>query len=257
MANKVRNTSGKFAPKSEVPRKVRSVNLTDTAWQWLADVAAKSGVSRNDYLEALADGATPLMETVSSDKIETTQQPESDVSPLMETVNHALTTPEEALAHAAIFGFTPEEALADAHFQVNMLTSNYDELEDKYESAKRELAELRSQLEAERGDREEVERELIQANQKLKDAQATIQAQRGKIHNLERGYGFEETPTEKILRRQIRDLEHQLSDLKQNLVTASQDLPEAASLLNQLKAKRKKSSVTLADVEFLLELLEG
>jgi len=36
---KARNTSGKFAPQSEVPRKVRLVNLTDYAWQWLATVA--------------------------------------------------------------------------------------------------------------------------------------------------------------------------------------------------------------------------
>jgi hypothetical protein len=42
MVNKVRNTSRKFAPKSEVPRKVRSVNLTDDAWQWLAIVADKT-----------------------------------------------------------------------------------------------------------------------------------------------------------------------------------------------------------------------
>ncbi len=32
---------------------------------------------------------------------------------------------------------------------------------------------------------------------------------------------------------------------------------DAADLLNRLKAKRKKSSATLADVEMLLELLEG
>jgi hypothetical protein len=50
MSNKARNTSGKFAPKSEVLRKVRSVNLTDDAWQWLAIVADKAGMSRNDYL---------------------------------------------------------------------------------------------------------------------------------------------------------------------------------------------------------------
>ncbi len=65
MSNKARNTSGKFASKSEVPRKVRSVNLTDDAWQWLAAVAQKAGMSRNDYLEALAAGGSkPLMEMV-------------------------------------------------------------------------------------------------------------------------------------------------------------------------------------------------
>ncbi len=102
-----------------------------------------------------------------------------------------------------------------------------------------------------------LQQELSDARGEITDAKATILKQSDKIRNLERGYGFKETPTEKILRRQIRDLEQQLSDLKQNLATAYQYLPEAADLLNQLKAKRKKSNVTLADVEFLLGLLEG
>jgi hypothetical protein len=34
-------------------------------------------------------------------------------------------------------------------------------------------------------------------------------------------------------------------------------LPEAADLYNQLKAKRKKSSASLADIEKILEILEG
>ena len=63
-SNKVRDTSGKVAPKSEVPGKVRWINLTDDAWQWLAAAAEKAGMSRNDYLEALAFGKIPLMKTV-------------------------------------------------------------------------------------------------------------------------------------------------------------------------------------------------
>jgi hypothetical protein len=35
MSNKVRDASGKFAPKSEVPRLVRSVNLTDDALPYI------------------------------------------------------------------------------------------------------------------------------------------------------------------------------------------------------------------------------
>jgi hypothetical protein len=65
MSNKLQNTSGRFAPKSEVPGKVRSVNLTDNTWQWLATVADKAGMSRNDYLEVLAaKDSNPFMETV-------------------------------------------------------------------------------------------------------------------------------------------------------------------------------------------------
>jgi septal ring factor EnvC (AmiA/AmiB activator) len=52
-------------------------------------------------------------------------------------------------------------------------------------------------------------------------------------------------------------VEAELADLKQKSATASKDLPETADLLNQLKAKRKKSNATLADVEMLLELLEN
>jgi DNA-binding phage protein len=52
------------------------VNLTDQAWQWLATVAEQVGISRNDYLETLAEGNSPLMETV-----------KSQAQPLMETVN--------------------------------------------------------------------------------------------------------------------------------------------------------------------------
>jgi len=65
MSNKVRDTLGKFVPKSEVLRKVRSVNLSDDAWQWLAAIAEKARMSRNDYLEALAaEDCNPFMEAV-------------------------------------------------------------------------------------------------------------------------------------------------------------------------------------------------
>lgn len=123
--------------------------------------------------------------------------------------------------------------------------------------AKEHAAELHREQRSFELEKARWQQELSDARGDLVAAKATILKQSDKIRNLERGYGFKETPTEKILRRQIRDLEQQLSDLKQNLATASQDLPEAADLLNQLKAKRKKSAVTLADVEFLLELLEG
>ena len=51
-------------------------------------------------------------------------------------------------------------------------------------------------------------------------------------------------------------VEAELSELKQNSATASRNLPQAADLLNQLKAKRKKSSASLADVELILEIIE-
>ena len=58
--------------------------------------------------------------------------------------------------------------------------------------------------------------------------------------------------TERADREQV---EAELADLKQKSVTAS-ELPEAADLLNKLKAKRKKSTASLADVDAILEILE-
>jgi chromosome segregation ATPase len=50
-------------------------------------------------------------------------------------------------------------------------------------------------------------------------------------------------------------VEAELAEVKQNSVIASK-LPEAANLLNRLKANRKKSTASLADVETLLEIIE-
>src|SRR4028118_543954 len=101
MINEVRDALGQFASKSEVPRKVRSVNLTDDAWQWLGAVAEKAGMSRNDYLEALAEGNSPfmemakpqpqpLMETVEAerkvDEANIEKQPDTELYPFIETV---------------------------------------------------------------------------------------------------------------------------------------------------------------------------
>jgi uncharacterized protein Yka (UPF0111/DUF47 family) len=53
------------------------------------------------------------------------------------------------------------------------------------------------------------------------------------------------------------EFETELSELKQKSVAARDDFPEAADLLNQLKAKRKKSKSDLVDLEVILEILEN
>lgn len=76
MCNHVRGDFGRFTYKSDEPRKVRSVNLTDSAWLWLATAGEANQMSRNDFLETLSQVqhypfieaeetiAEPLMETV-------------------------------------------------------------------------------------------------------------------------------------------------------------------------------------------------
>jgi hypothetical protein len=210
MSNKARNTAGKFVPKSEAPRKIRSVNLTDDAWQWLAAVADKAGMSRNDYLEALAEGNNPFMEMgqplmemaqaesypliemaqaeIETDGANITQQRDSEGYPLIETVKVESESLKQEL----------EKAHADYAKVLESSTCVTNKL-------RQEVQELRSQLATERADREEIEAEL--------------------------------------------------ADLKQKPATAS-ELPEAADLLNQLKAKRKKSKTDLADIEAILEMME-
>lgn len=54
-----------------------------------------------------------------------------------------------------------------------------------------------------------------------------------------------------------KEIEAELADLKQNSASASKDLPEAATILKDLrKVLGKKSTASLADVEKILEILE-
>jgi chromosome segregation ATPase len=93
----------------------------------------------------------------------------------------------------------------------------------------------------------------------LKEQLEVAQAENQRLHNnlgnsqaevteLRSQFATERTDREKI--------ESELSDLKQKSATVS-ELPEAADLLNQLKAKRKKSKADLADLEAILEILES
>jgi DNA repair exonuclease SbcCD ATPase subunit len=214
MSNKVadtlvRDTLGKFVPKSEVPRKVRSVNLTDEAWQWLATVAEKAGMSRNDYLEALAEGnipfmemvepqAQPLIETANTkreiDEVKIEKQPDTELYPFIETV---LTEVESVKLEL--------EAVRAENELLQLGNSSVE-----VENLNQELASLRSQLETERADRMKIG---------------------AKLSELKKNSSPAATLSEKLT-------------------------PDAATILSQLRAKRKKSPVSLTDIEAILEIIE-
>jgi uncharacterized membrane-anchored protein YhcB (DUF1043 family) len=90
---------------------------------------------------------------------------------------------------------------------------------------------VRSQLEAQKTSWDELRKELD-------DSEETCAELRGKLADRE------------------EKLAAALAENKKS-ATASKDLPEAADLLNQLKAKRKKSKTDLADMEAILEILES
>jgi len=63
----------------------------------------------------------------------------------------------------------------------------------------------------------------------------------------------------KRLKGECKRLQNLVTDMRIELYKtrrAEIELPEAADLLNRLKAKRKKSAVTLADIETILEMIE-
>lgn len=164
------------------------------------------------------------------------------------------------------------------------VTNSLDNLKAENEKLREELAEARSQLATVRADRDdlaqlkkqvkedaaEVHREgrsieleknrwqgqLSEARSELADAKVTILEQNNKIRELERGYSFKPNPAESRLRLEIGELQAELEAYKQQPATEL-ELPEPAELLNQLKTRRKKSTATLADVEKILEILEG
>ena len=200
MTDKPRDTSGKFAAKSEMPRRIRSVNLTDDAWQWLAAEAQKAGMSRNDYLEVLASGNNPLMETVTPESIPLMETARPESIPLMETARPESIPLMETARPESIPLMETVEAKIEAG-DVNTAPQPNSELLPFIETVGTE-------------------------NQRLRIELGNLQVEN------------------EALKKEVQRL---LSAL---------ELPEAPSLLNQLKAKRKKTTTSLADIEAILEIIE-
>jgi len=176
MINEVRDTLGKFAPKSELPRQVRWVNLTDDAWPWLAAIAEKAGMSRNDYLEALAEGNSPLMGTVKSqpqpfmemvkierevDDVNIEKRPDIEFYQFIETV----LTEVESL----------KLELEAVRAQNQLLQIELGNSEVKVETLNQELASVREQLETERAEREKIEAQLSEKKAQVGKLQSVFE----------------------------------------------------------------------------------
>lgn len=106
--------------------------------------------------------------------------------------------------------------MKEAKKQLAEWDKELDQLHERNGDLGLEVENLREQLEKERASREEVEAQLSDREGKLAAA-------------------LEQT---------------------QKSAPASIDFPEPADLLNQLKARRRKSKADLADVEAILEMME-
>lgn len=66
-----RNKLGKFSPKSDENRQVRSIRLTDTAWNALGELADVRGITRADLLEEwFIDGSFSLDKIIKNLELE-------------------------------------------------------------------------------------------------------------------------------------------------------------------------------------------
>jgi DNA repair exonuclease SbcCD ATPase subunit len=234
MLNEVRDTSGKFAPKSEVPRKVRSVNLTDDAWQWLAAVAEKARMSRNDYLEALAFGNPPLMERAKPQPL-----------PFMEAVKAEKEVDGANIEKQPATELYPFIETVLPEVESVKLELENENLHQELEVLKQELAENTRYYTA----------RLNEAGATLGTFKDKLEAAQAKNQRLQNDLGNSQA--------QVAELREQLAaeraSREENKKSApvEKDLPKTADLLNKLKAKRKKSKTDLADLETILELLQG
>ncbi len=109
------------------------------------------------------------------------------------------------------------------------------------------MQEVRSQLEKEKTRGEEIWEELSDTEQALAEARSENSELKKTCAELRSQLEQERADREEI--------EAELANQKQKSA-AAREFPEAADLLNQLKAKRKKSKTDLADLEVILEILE-
>jgi chromosome segregation ATPase len=147
-----------------------------------------------------------------------------------------------------------ESQVADRDAEFAAVTADREDLAQLKKEAAEAAAEVHREGRAIEGEKARWQQEVSDARAELADAKATILKQNDKIRELERGFSLKANPKESALRLQIGDLRSQLAKLEQNPPLAI-DLPEPAELLNQLKGRRKKSKVDLADVETILEIL--
>jgi chromosome segregation ATPase len=128
---------------------------------------------------------------------------------------------------------------------------------------RQELQELRSQLETEKTRGEEIWEELSDTEQALVEVRSENSELKKTCAELRSQLEQERADREK-LRKEFDELNERhlarvfVAEALQNEKSATaSELPEAADLLNQLKAKRKKSKTDLADLEVILEILES
>jgi chromosome segregation ATPase len=151
----------------------------------------------------------------------------------------------------------PDEALG------GQLPIDLDNLRVDNEYLKKKLAEKRDTIDCLNWGTEALNEQLAKLqveNQRLENDLGNLQAELAKQKDdyaaqLAISRQFYQEAQE--LRSQIEKLKTENEALRNTPLVVEFELPEASVLLNRLKAKRKKATASLADVEAILEILEG
>jgi regulator of replication initiation timing len=253
------------------------VNLTDDAWQWLAAVAEKMGMSRNDYLEALAKGNNPLRKTASPQSqpfIETAEK----VKPIIDVALTGIPHHEIPMAFSA--GPVKFKTLQDNTRPIvtDALKSAVDTFQMFFniqrtipfiEVVRLVIEGLRKEVVAVEQLTKQKDKELLELQEHrselgLEVQNLTKQIEKYKTSCNELRQKLETKETEGVqLRLEVVDLKEKLTAvIEENKKSAfvselsQKALPEAAIILRQLRGKRKKTPITLTDVEAILEMIE-
>lgn len=80
-----RTEAGQFAPKSETPRHVRSIRLTDATWEKLGFAADKRCITRADLIEQMAEDG--LFDVESDDTLASPGVSTSRIEELIEQIS--------------------------------------------------------------------------------------------------------------------------------------------------------------------------
>jgi chromosome segregation ATPase len=157
----------------------------------------------------------------------------------------------------------PNPEVTDSELQIEI-----GNLKAENESLRQRFAESRDTIETLNRGTEALNEQLATANQAITERDEKIdklEATQPKNQRLQNDLGNlqaeiielrSQLETERADRKQI---EAKLSELKQNSAPAATLLekltPDAATILSQLRARRKKSKTDLADLEAILEIL--
>jgi chromosome segregation ATPase len=212
----------------------------------LSNLATENEKIRADY-DALLESSTVVTKKLDQEEAQELRSQLEQERADLEEAEDSESLKEENESLKQLLNKKSPLVLSDFYVELQKLRERHREYRlkagEEHRASSVQIAELKrsNQEKQARLDELEIQTKTLQAE--LFDARAIIASSKP-------------APAETALRLEIGELQSELADLKQKSA-AARELSEAADLLNQLKAKRKKSTTTLADVETILEFLEG